>query len=77
MFYHIFLSPRLKGCAIITYKHDINEHETVIRTGITFKKIPCSMECVKVSMPAHQVLPLTAYIFKASYNTVATQANTI
>ena len=28
-------------------------------------------------MPAHQVLPLTAYIFEASYSTSATQANKI
>ena len=26
-------------------------------------------ECVKVPIPAHQVLPLTAYIFEASYST--------
>ena len=25
MFYQIFLSPQLKRCAIITYKHDIYE----------------------------------------------------
>ena len=31
-------------------------------------------ECVKVPMPAHQVLPLTVYIFEASYSTSATQA---
>ena len=35
------------------------------------------LECVKVPMPAHQVLPLTAYIFEASYSTSATQANKI
>ena len=28
-------------------------------------------------MPAHQVLPLTVYIFEASYSTSATQANKI
>ena len=28
-------------------------------------------------MPAHQVLPLTAYIFEASYSTSATQDNKI
>ena len=28
-------------------------------------------------MPAHQVLPLTAYIFEASYSTSATQASKI
>ena len=33
--------------------------------------------CVKAPMPAHQVLPLTAYIFEASHNTAATQANKI
>ena len=27
------------------------------------------LECVKVPMPAHQVLPLMAYIFEASYST--------
>ena len=32
---------------------------------------------VKVPMPAHQVLPLTAYIFEASYSKSATQANKI
>ena len=37
----------------------------------------CYQECVKVPMPAHQVLPLTAYIFEASYSTSATQANKI
>ena len=37
----------------------------------------CYQECVKVSMPAHQVLPLMAYIFEASYSTSATQANKI
>ena len=35
------------------------------------------LECVKVPMPAHQILPLTAYIFEASYSTSATQANKI
>ena len=34
-------------------------------------------ECVKVPMPAHHVLPLTVYIFEASYSTSATQANKI
>ena len=34
-------------------------------------------ECVKVPMPAHQVLPLTAYIFEASYSMSATQASKI
>ena len=34
-------------------------------------------ECVKVPMPAHQVLSLTVYIFEASYNTSATQVNKI
>ena len=34
-------------------------------------------ECVKVPIPAHQVLTLTAYIFEASYSTSATQANKI
>ena len=28
-------------------------------------------------MPAHEVLPLTGYIFEASYSTSATQANKI
>ena len=37
----------------------------------------CYQECVKVSMPAYQVLPLMAYIFEASYSTSATQANKI
>ena len=32
---------------------------------------------VKVPIPAHQVLPLKAYIFEASYSTSATQANKI
>ena len=36
-----------------------------------------SFECVKVPMPAHQVLPLTGNIFEASYGTSATQANKI
>ena len=40
-------------------------------------KILAYYECVKVPMPAHQVLPLTAYIFEASYSTSATQANKI
>ena len=35
------------------------------------------LECVKVPMPAHQVLPLTAYIFEASYSTSVTQVNKI
>ena len=34
-------------------------------------------ECVKVPMPAPQVLPLTVYIFEASYSTSATQAKKI
>ena len=25
MFYQIFLSPQVKRCAVITYKHDIHE----------------------------------------------------
>ena len=33
--------------------------------------------CIKVSMPPHQVLPLTEYIFQASYSTSAMQANKI
>ena len=28
-------------------------------------------------MPAHEILPLTGYIFEASYSTSATQANKI
>ena len=32
-------------------------------------------ECVKVPMPAHQVLPLMGYIFEASYSTSATGVN--
>ena len=28
-------------------------------------------------MPAHKILPLTGYIFEASYSTSATQANKI
>ena len=35
------------------------------------------IECVKVPMPAHEVLPLTGYIFEASCSTAATQANKI
>ena len=34
-------------------------------------------ECVKVPMPAHQIFPLTVYIFEASYRMSATQANKI
>ena len=34
-------------------------------------------ECVKVRMPANQFLPLTAYIFEASYRMSAMQANKI
>ena len=34
-------------------------------------------ECVKVPIPAHQVLPLKAYIFEAKYSMSATQANKI
>ena len=32
-------------------------------------------EYVEVPMLVHQVLPLTGYIFEASYSTLATQAN--
>ena len=35
------------------------------------------LEFVNVPMPAYQILPLTAYIFEASYSTSATQANKI
>ena len=35
------------------------------------------LECVKVPMPAHQSLPLTAYIFEASYSTSTMQAKKI
>ena len=35
------------------------------------------LECVKVLMPAHQVLPLTGYIFEASYITSSMQAKKI
>ena len=35
------------------------------------------MSAHQVSMPAHQFLPLTAYIFEASYCRSATQANKI
>ena len=41
------------------------------------KNVLPSLECVKVTMPAHQVLLLTTYIFDASYGTSATQANKI
>ena len=37
----------------------------------------CYVECVKLPKLAHQVLPLTGYIFKASYSTSASQANKI
>ena len=33
------------------------------------------LERVKVPMPAHQVLPLTGYIFEAIYSTSVTQAS--
>ena len=42
-----------------------------------FMSVKATNECVKVPMPAHQVLPLTACIFEASYSTSATQANKI
>ena len=35
------------------------------------------LECVKVLMPAHQVLPLTGNIFEASYITSSMQAKKI
>ena len=34
-------------------------------------------ECVKVPKPAHQVLPLTTYIFDVIYSTPATRVNKI
>ena len=34
-------------------------------------------ECVKVSVAVHQVLPVTGYIFKASFSTSATRVNKI
>ena len=37
----------------------------------------CYQECVKVSVPAYQVLPLMVHISEASYSTSATQANKI
>ena len=36
-----------------------------------------NVECVKVPVPAHQVLPLTAYILEAGYSMSTTQANEI
>ena len=39
------------------------------------KKIILEYECVKVPVPAHQVLSLTWYIFEASCSTSATRAN--
>ena len=35
------------------------------------------LECVKVPMPARQVLPLTVYIFKVSYSTSVTRVNKV
>ena len=43
----------------------------------TLERLAVAIECVKVPMPAHQVLPLAEYIFEASYSTSATQANKI
>ena len=40
-------------------------------------KILAYYECVKVPIPANQVLPLTAYIFEARYSMSAMQANKI
>ena len=37
----------------------------------------CLYECAKVPILARQVLPLTGYIFEASYSMSATQANKI
>ena len=36
-----------------------------------------SPKSIKVPMPAHQILPLTGYVFEASYSTLATHANKI
>ena len=43
----------------------------------SMKKIDLLKECVKVLKPAHQVLPLTGYIFEVINSTSATQANKI
>ena len=55
------------------------EPQEIINFGTFNKKdsLATTSECVKVPMPAHQVLPLTAYIFEASYSTSATQASKI
>ena len=39
MFYRIFLSPQVKRCAIITYKHGIYKlpHENLRKLGNTMK----------------------------------------
>ena len=34
MFYQIFLSPQVKRCAIITYKHGINQWPSDLRLRI-------------------------------------------
>ena len=50
--------------------------ETQYKRGIYFS-FDFGWECVKVPLPAHQVLSLMTYIFEASYSTSATQANKI
>ena len=48
-----------------------------IQKSAIYFSLDFARECVKVQMPAHQVLPLMAYIFEASYSMSATQAKTI
>ena len=62
------------------YVNDLRHERVKISPLAWWKLLVWSVQAtrsVKVSMPAEQVLPLTGYIFEASYSTSATQINKI
>ena len=56
MFYQVFLSPQVKRCAIITYKHVIYEVPQVYLSNLRFRKLG---NIRKVSKP-HRMIPQRA-----------------
>ena len=56
MFYQVVLSPQVKRCAIITYKHGIDEVPQVLPNNLRFRKLE---NIRKVSKP-HRMIPQCA-----------------
>ena len=56
MFYQTFLSPQVKRCAIITYKHDIFNFPRDLPNNERLKILDCSYHMARpqINMPHHQ-----------------------